>query len=404
MENKIAETPMILDAKNIKYYVSTYYDSQKFRIRAGNRLKKCYPKDEDGITSRLDKLEKYNPEKEWRGRRKDLISEARNGISDKMTQKELENYLEQFAKKLDVEKSAIENPQIFNDEFAQASAKMITDYKKVEKFMADRIENQSLRYPKINHALRNIQGIGPTFAGGLISYVATQRKKVNGKTLVGIECFPKVTGLWAYAGLGVYDMCKICGKRYIHDGSRGAWIQNTAQKLIDVQYDQATGKLRLKDKSKKLTPEMALEKAEGYICHCEKPVLKPTSQRRIAGQLIDYNPGFKDLCYLIGEQFVKQSESPYRKLYEQYYLEYSTLPDLAKERDEKKKDPVDGKMGSKGTAHIYNMSRRRAVKMFIAHMWQVWRELEGLPTPDPYGFGHDHVDKIEPFQEWYNIE
>lgn len=47
-------------------------------------------------------------------------------------------------------------------------------------------------------------------------------------------------------------------------------------------------------------------------------------------------------------------------------------------------------------AHIYARAKRKTVKLFLAHLWQVWREIEGLPVTKPYAntiLGHENFIK-----------
>lgn len=305
----------------IKNLVKIYYDSQDFRKRAANRLRPYIDQDES--------------------------------IEELIT--------------------IIENEEVvFNEPFADTCLMMIKEYTRIEKKIALLISNQIKDYP-IHNWLISQKGIGPMLAGGLIGYIGD------------ISKFDKVTSLWAYAGMGVIEICDTCKKRHIHAGSKGAWIQHTADRLKE-QND------KVKDKSKKKKDADFIKEAESKLCHCENPCIKRTSQRRIRGQLLDYNPDFKQLCFLIGDQFIKQRESPYRKLYDQFRLEYENRPDLMKERDARKGGQ------SKGTRHINDMARRKTVKIFLSHLWEEWRKLEGLPTPEPYSFAiMGHTDKIKPF-------
>jgi hypothetical protein len=310
-----------MQTTTIKNLVKIYYDSQDFRKSAANRLRP-YIDEEDSI--------------------EDLLT-------------------------------ILENDEIvFQEPFQQTCLTMIKEYTKIEKKIALIIRNQIVAYP-IHEWLISQKGIGPMLAGGLIGYIGD------------ISKFDKVTSLWAYAGMGVIEICDTCMKRHIHDGSKGAWIQHTASRLKE-QND------KVKDKSKKKKDNDFIKDAESKICHCETPIIKRVSQRRIQGQLLDYNPEFKQLCYLIGDQFIKQRESPYRKLYDQFRLDYENRPDLMRERDTRKGG------NSKGTGHINDMARRKAVKIFLSHLWEEWRKLEGLPTPDPYSFAIlGHADKIKPY-------
>jgi len=51
----------------------------------------------------------------------------------------------------------------------------------------------------------------------------------------------------------------------------------------------------------------------------------------------------------------------------------------------------------KSDAHRYADACRLMVKLFLAHTWVTWRELEGLPTPAPYAMNHlNHHGYISP--------
>ena len=53
--------------------------------------------------------------------------------------------------------------------------------------------------------------------------------------------------------------------------------------------------------------------------------------------------------------------------------------------------------------HIHLASQRKMIKIFIAHLWIVWRELDGLPTRVPYVqeyMGHTDIVPPDDFG-WY---
>jgi hypothetical protein len=130
----------------IKNLVKIYYDSQDFRKSAANRLRPYIDKDET-----IDELIQI-----------------------------------------------IENEElIFNEPFADTCLVMIKDYTKIEKKIALLISNQIKAYP-IHEWLISQKGIGPMLAGGLIGYIGD------------ISKFDKVTSLWAYAGMGVIEVCDTC--------------------------------------------------------------------------------------------------------------------------------------------------------------------------------------------------
>lgn len=130
------------------------------------------------------------------------------------------------------------------------------------------------------------------------------------------------------------------------------------------------------------------------------------------GEKRPYNATLKTLCWKVGESLVKVSghdDAFYGKIYkERKELEISKndnkeYADQAKAKLEKfniGKNTDAYKFYSVGLlppAHIHARAKRYAVKMFLSHMHQVWRELEGLPCPEPYAIAHmGHAHMIEP--------
>lgn len=93
----------------------------------------------------------------------------------------------------------------------------------------------------------------------------------------------------------------------------------------------------------------------------------------------------KELMGILADSFIKQRTPVYRKIY-----------DDAKAREASRKD--DNRPKSKMHAHL--RAKRKAVKIFLAHLWAEWRRLEGLPVTEPYVIGvlrHEH--KIEPLMD-----
>jgi hypothetical protein len=92
------------------------------------------------------------------------------------------------------------------------------------------------------------------------------------------------------------------------------------------------------------------------------------------GEKLCYNKRLKSTCYLVASSFLK-SNSPYRAIY-----------DAAREQYENKVDK-DGKPWTK--AHQHNAAMRKMIKIWLSHLWMVWREMEGLPTNKPWVFNEN---------------
>lgn len=106
--------------------------------------------------------------------------------------------------------------------------------------------------------------------------------------------------------------------------------------------------------------------------HAEKPV---------KGEKLHYSSRLKTTCYLVGSSFLK-ARSPYRAVYDEARTYYAdNRLDWPKLRQ-------------------HRAAMRKMVKVFLSHLWQVWREMEGLPISDPYIIGeghHTHLLRPEEF-------
>jgi len=117
-------------------------------------------------------------------------------------------------------------------------------------------------------------------------------------------------------------------------------------------------------------------------------VINGQAERNQRGEKSHYNRRLKSICFVIAEQFIRQQTPIY---VDEYYAE--------KERQRRKhpeKVKVDGKW-KYNDGHIHHMAMRKMIKIFLQHVWVVWREYEGLPTEGPYiqdVGGHTHI--VEP--------
>lgn len=102
-------------------------------------------------------------------------------------------------------------------------------------------------------------------------------------------------------------------------------------------------------------------------------------QRRTKGEKANWNNRFKTVLLGIVFTGFMRARGSYSGLYYEFRAAY----------DEKHPDESDG--------HRHNMARRKVMKLFLSHLWQVWREAEGLPVREPYSIGQlGHTTKIDP--------
>jgi hypothetical protein len=221
--------------------------------------------------------------------------------------------------------------------------------------------------------MKKIKGIGPAIAGSLIAGI------------VDIAKFDAVASLWKYC----------------------------AQDVINTPLDTADE---------------------------EEPIIFGEAPRRESGEKITWNPFMRATIFKMTDSFVKQNpeKSLYRRLYDKkkkYYQErfpeYSRChicgsallpqkvgPDKCSNFGDKDTKPCSGQTGGiphpfrkitrgpkKGQPyyihtkiHIHNMAKRYAGKIFMQHLWVVWRQMEGLEISKPWIFsqeGHTHYIRPE---------
>lgn len=119
--------------------------------------------------------------------------------------------------------------------------------------------------------------------------------------------------------------------------------------------------------------------------------------KRQSGTVMDYNPDAKTLVLgIISDSFIKQRTPLYRSLYDvekekQLAREYPS-GELAERWHGYKEEDTHLLLG-----HAHNRAKRKMVKIFLSHLWVIWRQLEGLDTRPP--FAHEklgHKSYIEP--------
>lgn len=114
-------------------------------------------------------------------------------------------------------------------------------------------------------------------------------------------------------------------------------------------------------------------------------VIDGKAERNQMGEKSHFNRKLKSICWLIGEQFIRQQTPGYAEIY------YDEKARLRQKYPEKIK--VNGKW-KYNDGHLHNMAKRKMIKIFLQHVWVKWRECEGLPVSNPYVqdiLGHTNI-------------
>jgi len=110
-------------------------------------------------------------------------------------------------------------------------------------------------------------------------------------------------------------------------------------------------------------------------------VIDGQRERPTKGEKLHYNIRLKTTLYLVAGSFLKSS-SPYRRVYDDAKAFYqANRPEWTK-------------------SHIHAASMRKMIKVFLSHLWNRWRALEGLPIRPLYvheKLGHTTVFTPEEF-------
>jgi hypothetical protein len=108
-------------------------------------------------------------------------------------------------------------------------------------------------------------------------------------------------------------------------------------------------------------------------------VIDGQAERPRKGEKIHYNKRLKTTLYLIGECFIK-SNSPYRRIYDEAKAYYAANRDWTK-------------------MHVHLAAMRVMEKIFLSHLYLVWRQELGLHTRLPWVCMYGgHLDRYWPWE------
>jgi hypothetical protein len=184
-------------------------------------------------------------------------------------------------------------------------------------------------------------------ADWLLEQVIALEKQVDSKVSELLKVHPAYKWFSGVKGIGKENIGKVVG-------------------LIDIE---------------KANTISSLWKFAGYAVDTEG-----RAPRMTRGVKLEYNAKLRSNCWRVATSLLRAKGKYYT-----YYLEqkeryvqrftnegYSIMP--ASQLPKTKQG--EGKVISEG--HIHNMALRKTIKMFLAHLWLVWREEEGLPITKPY--------------------
>jgi hypothetical protein len=198
---------------------------------------------------------------------------------------------------------------------------------------------------------KEVSGIGPRLSGSLAACVQD------------IENFATISKLWAYMGMAVIPICTKCNKIAYRGKARIKFCRRQAERRWDV-YSRSEKYQTLKKKGKAQSQEEFIFEATTTtnikLCqHAEDEyeVRDHAPQKKYyGGLLLNYSPFAKTTSWKIAVQFVKQGKF-YRGIYDYHKARY-----------------VERHEGDYTAAHVELMAKRATVKLFLSHMFEMWRK------------------------------
>lgn len=256
------------------------------------------------------------------------------------------------------------------------------------------IEGNLAKFPIYTDWLYNVRGIGPRISGSIIAQTMIRFVRVDSgeyETMTKSHIVDEPHRTFA----SQYSL-----ENQVADASHGlseTHILDASQELNEAQYRHAFSpeQLELAQKTEKggyIVPTIrgigAFDTVSKYWAWWGLDVRDGHAPKRVKGENIDWNPKMRTLSWKIAKQFVIQGER-YRMIYDAEKLRLTAerigeggeqyCPHLAECQARLKKRV---KPACKG--HIDAMAKRKAVKLFLSHLYVKWRELEGLPVRPPY--------------------
>lgn len=121
--------------------------------------------------------------------------------------------------------------------------------------------------------------------------------------------------------------------------------------------------------------------------HCGLAVVDGKAERMRRGETRHYNPRLKSILYYLVLGFLSPNvDSRYAEVYRE-----------ARRKYERERDWTDG--------HCHFAAYRKTAKLFLSHLWERWRQLEGLPIRPPYILEHGHTTYLDPSDfGWPTVE
>ena len=402
------------NTQGLKALFHGFKDLQQLRIQHGNRL--CA-----NFYSRLGVLPGTSPEK-LIGKNAGIIVKLKKDYA-KIT----EGIVEAKRRTTLIKIMKTVGTELINNQIDLSLTRSYIDFIRMEKETLKDIRDELEQFDLWNLYLNNITGIGPSIAGGIISYLDIYKARY-------------VSSFWKYTGLDALPFTDEPDNEYrlileepwpvkggtknadryftYMDEERVAVIDNHeftfrkgSKEVICASIDGyenffeddyiciASGK---RENAQRIIAKTDVPKPKGVFGEGRGRKKHHLVQREYTdkdGKVskkdgLSFNPRAKTLFVGIMPDVLLKQNKHYNGLYwdkKNYYI-----------NDPKRRDPDTGEHLLQD-GHITMMARRYMAKMFLQNLWVAWKQIEGLPMErGPY-----HIEKLglqEHPDPWFDKE
>jgi hypothetical protein len=389
------------NTQGLKALFHGFKDLQQLRIQHGNRL--CA-----NFYSRLGVSPGTSPDK-LVGKNSGILVKLKKDfakITEGIVETKRQPNLVKIMKRVGTE--------LIDNQIDLSLTRSYMDFLRMEKATVKDIRDELCQFDLWNLYLSNVPGIGPSIAGGIISYLDIYKARF-------------VSSFWKYCGLDAMPFTEEAENEY-RLILKEPWPVKGGTRNADryFEYDGKEGVQHINHHEftfRKGSKEVICASLEGYESFFEGDLICILNGKRINAQLIvsktdkpkpkgvfgegrgrkkhhlvereytdregritkkdglSFNPRAKTLFVGIMPDVLLKQNKHYNGLYwgkKNYYIS-----------DPNRKDPETGEH-LLADGHITMMSRRYMAKIFLQNLWVAWKHIEQLPMErGPY-----HIEKL----------
>lgn len=225
--------------------------------------------------------------------------------------------------------------------------------------------------------------------------------------LININKAPAISSLWKFAGMHVVNRT-ISPRQQLDEIQMSVDALQAKLNKLRREEERTLGQPEPEEDTQKvLTPEVIgelISSIDAKLNNELQPLTRGTAPHPETGKKLDYCKDLRVMCFRLAGSLLK-AQGKYAKYYNRekqklvtrYQAEGKVIvPTLELP---KHKGKIFEPVNTIAAGHVHMQAMRKMIKLFLSHLWLVWREAEGLPVTQPHSFavlGHAQHNYISP--------